>query len=689
MAGDGGPARDGCRQGLERRLATCDWDQGELESLAGLLDAVDEARSVRRSRGLDPAFAIEALASRARAIAADSHGDIWPYDGQPHLSDSDPDAWVERAYHDLVRRRATRRPPRERARDAAGRARGDGRHGRIRDCRWQVDDQGLLTVEPACGTGSLHAWENVYERGLHVEWPWQRVAADVRSARIGPGIAADGSLAHLLSRLPNLASADLSGLDASGATSLAGLFDGDGALTEVRGMDGWDVRHVADASRMLAGCRSLQDASWLAGWDVRSLGSVRDMLEGTDALASARPVASWRHAPTEALARMVASSGAHDAAEVSHDLLVRARDERAGQPLNRALDAAPWRSYAPEALLARHGRDDPTDFAGVYVIEDLDTSQRYVGCSSQALWRARQHMTSNPHHNDGVWAAFRRGDRLSVRVLALADTGVADLRTLEAMAIDAYCVDGLDFNEVAGHRTPGAWDVAAISGTGDARRDRKGALDDRWVRLSVCRWLVREPELPAKGPGGCLARHPDLRAYKVRSLADMALLWLELGVDPKASTALVARDIDVTGTDVTLAGEARPCRDPEEADDVAAILARRVRDLAPDDLVFGTASDRSARWNARNARRECRAMVDVALARLDAQPAPGVATDEARQLTDDDLGEVVPLPRSTWARLRREGDMPDHVMVDGRPVYTVGSVKAWLRAHRVSSGAGA
>lgn len=105
--------------------------------------------------------------------------------------------------------------------DAAGlgsfRSFGDG-------CEWALDSSGALTIRAADGAlGVLPA-------GV---WPWANVIDQVTSVVIGPGVKAGSSLDDMFNGATSLTSADLSELDASGASTINRMFKDCSSLVDV------------------------------------------------------------------------------------------------------------------------------------------------------------------------------------------------------------------------------------------------------------------------------------------------------------------------------------------------------------------------------------------------------------------------------------------------------------------------
>ena len=114
-------------------------------------------------------------------------------------------------------------------------------------CEWAHDSSGALTIRAADGAlGVLPA-------GV---WPWANVIDQVTSVVIGPGVKAGSSLDDMFNGVTSLASADLSELDASGASTINRMFKDCSSLVDVN-LKGFDSSNANSMSQLFSGCSSL------------------------------------------------------------------------------------------------------------------------------------------------------------------------------------------------------------------------------------------------------------------------------------------------------------------------------------------------------------------------------------------------------------------------------------------------
>lgn len=115
-------------------------------------------------------------------------------------------------------------------------------------CEWALDSSGALTVRAVDGAlGTLPA-------GV---WPWANVVDQVTSVVIEPGVKAGSSLDDMFNGATSLNSADLSGLNASGASTMNRMFKDCSSLVDVN-LRRFDSSNVSSMSQLFSGCSSLE-----------------------------------------------------------------------------------------------------------------------------------------------------------------------------------------------------------------------------------------------------------------------------------------------------------------------------------------------------------------------------------------------------------------------------------------------
>lgn len=146
-------------------------------------------------------------------------------------------------------------------------------------CEWMLDASGALTIRAADGvSGTLPSGT----------WPWADAIGQITSAVFEPGVKAGSSLNDLFNGAVNLTSADLSGLNSSGATTMDCMFKGCSSLVDVN-LKGFDSSNVTSMAELFSGCSSLEkvDLSSIDNLSVTdSFSGLHDMFKDCTRLSS-------------------------------------------------------------------------------------------------------------------------------------------------------------------------------------------------------------------------------------------------------------------------------------------------------------------------------------------------------------------------------------------------------------------
>ncbi|WP_418617580.1 BspA family leucine-rich repeat surface protein [Slackia isoflavoniconvertens] len=146
-------------------------------------------------------------------------------------------------------------------------------------CEWALDASGALTVRAADSESAT------LPSGT---WPWADVIDQITSVVFEPGVKAGLSLNDLFNDAVNLTSADLSGLDASDATTMDRMFKGCSSLVDVN-LKRFDSSNVTSMSELFFGCSSLEkvDLSSIDNLSVTDpYSGLSDMFKGCTKLSS-------------------------------------------------------------------------------------------------------------------------------------------------------------------------------------------------------------------------------------------------------------------------------------------------------------------------------------------------------------------------------------------------------------------
>ena len=152
---------------------------------------------------------------------------------------------------------------------------------------WSIDSNGLLTIGP----GELDSYD----------FPWLEYAKKIKSVVVKKGTVASYSCSGMFDGCTKLVSADLTGLDVSGAEDMSWMFDDCSKLSTLK-LTGWDVSSVWDMCGMFRNCSSLKSIN-ISGWDVSSVQNMSSMFSGCSSLSSFKPT-GWDVSSVQNMSQM-------------------------------------------------------------------------------------------------------------------------------------------------------------------------------------------------------------------------------------------------------------------------------------------------------------------------------------------------------------------------------------------------
>ncbi len=91
------------------------------------------------------------------------------------------------------------------------------------------------------------------------------------------------------------------------------------------------------------------------------------------------------------------------------------------------------------------------NFEGVYVIHNLSKDMYYVGQAKEVLNRVNSHFTGSG--NGDVYADYKYGDKFSISIIALENSGYDNLNDLERDTISIYNAFNKGYNKTRGNRS--------------------------------------------------------------------------------------------------------------------------------------------------------------------------------------------------------------------------------------------
>ncbi len=171
--------------------------------------------------------------------------------------------------------------------------------GTCGDCVWYIDDDGVLTIEPADGKSGVLA--NGYDAS---DWGWHDYCYDITRVVVQPGVAANEMAVGLFAYLYDCTEMDLSGLDTSNVINMREMFFKCGSLTTLD-FSGFDTSNVTDMSEMFYGCSSLTTLDF-SGFDTSNVTDMSSMFQYCNNLTSL-DLSGWDTSGVTGMSRMFSS----------------------------------------------------------------------------------------------------------------------------------------------------------------------------------------------------------------------------------------------------------------------------------------------------------------------------------------------------------------------------------------------
>lgn len=90
------------------------------------------------------------------------------------------------------------------------------------------------------------------------------------------------------------------------------------------------------------------------------------------------------------------------------------------------------------------------DFSGVYIIYNHTKNMYYVGQGKKVFQRVNSHFTG--HGNGDVYADYKYGDKFTIKMITLDNSGFRTLNELERKVISTYNAYDKGYNKTRGNR---------------------------------------------------------------------------------------------------------------------------------------------------------------------------------------------------------------------------------------------
>ena len=141
--------------------------------------------------------------------------------------------------------------------------------GKCGTCIWKLDEKGTLLIAPEEGeSGVLDGTD---------AWPWKAYDGKITALTVANVVYAPEDASGLFAHLPNLLTADISGLDLEKTQDISGMFEYCEKLNEIIGLGGLNTPGLKKADSVFAYCLSLPHVIGIEHWDIGNLESIRGM----------------------------------------------------------------------------------------------------------------------------------------------------------------------------------------------------------------------------------------------------------------------------------------------------------------------------------------------------------------------------------------------------------------------------
>ena len=184
--------------------------------------------------------------------------------------------------------------------------------GRCGNCVWKIDSDMTLTISPVPGTDGIMRrvrYDDSSESGM---WAWSPYRQWIRKVVIGEGVKATSELRSVFENMQLCRLFDIGGLDTEDVENMTYMFSGCKNLTDLNGLENWNVKNVTSMDNMFLGCSSLGDISALRTWNTENLRKAGSMFEDCCALSDLSPLAGWNTSRIDSMRAMFRCTSVND-----------------------------------------------------------------------------------------------------------------------------------------------------------------------------------------------------------------------------------------------------------------------------------------------------------------------------------------------------------------------------------------
>lgn len=156
--------------------------------------------------------------------------------------------------------------------------------GTLGQCPWRLTDDGELIIGEAGASHTINNYQTSNYCAGHL--------GEVKSISFEGNVSANGNISELFMNMTNLTKVG-GGLNTSTVTLMSGLFQGCSSLTDISGLQDWNVNNVTDSQNMFNGCSSLTNDNAMSGWTWGKNKDFSNMFYNCTALEDISGLRNW------------------------------------------------------------------------------------------------------------------------------------------------------------------------------------------------------------------------------------------------------------------------------------------------------------------------------------------------------------------------------------------------------------
>lgn len=158
-------------------------------------------------------------------------------------------------------------------------------------CRWGIDTNGVLWIEPSNGKSSSTGKLGDRTARDAASVPWNDYRDKITAVKCIGKITMPLNCSNLFSGISNCKTIDSTRMDFSGTVTMYQMFANDSNLTTMD-LSKWNTSKVSDTSGMFYNCSSLANVN-LSNWNTSNVTNMFNMFSGCSSLANVGNLTNW------------------------------------------------------------------------------------------------------------------------------------------------------------------------------------------------------------------------------------------------------------------------------------------------------------------------------------------------------------------------------------------------------------